>query len=689
MSSRALRRAQRELEERQRLENVGQHEEEASEEAVTSISKPKPSLFAMLGDVDEDEGGDEDEVEHQADAPDEAEEPNPVTTPATQPSKKSKKKKKKGKGKAPVKESDKKVMDEIDLSLLTLGLPTKKSKKSSSPGNPWKSLDLQSQLTSSNEMQQLFSALTVDNQHLHASNEMRKLFGRTAVQGGHDDDEPPRRQRGRGQQQAGFAAAIAGRNAPGHRNLVSLGLRRNIFIQGKEEWPRATSGGLGMEVVGKKDDGTVEYRFVHNTMYQSVQTQFETCVASMDPERMVQLLHHNPYHISTLLQVSEIAKQQRDNAASGDLLERALFSFGRAVHSTFANNLAQGKARLDFRRPENREFWLTVYRYIAMLGIRATWRTSFEWAKLLLSMDPEGDPYCVRLLIDQLALRGREPQSLVDLVEVDHLQRIWKIPPNLAMSVALAHDRLKQPEKARSTLCLAIEAYPWLAARLCKELEITPIPKAIWGKEPVGDEQELLCQLYVSRAKDLWNTPEATSLLVEVSYSFEATEANKSPRWFAPFDELNLARHVILSDDRNLLSLLDPRIKNKYTSSSDPLPPEDNNPSYTTIAQQPGIQNLNEHQLQSELEGLRDYFSDVDLERYIAIVGGNIDNLTPEVLDTALRAEGTSLEEFRRNTERVHTIRARLLQLGIEVVFDDGRNREVEDAEDTDSEDDE
>jgi hypothetical protein len=119
---------------------------------------------------------------------------------------------------------------------------------------------------------------------------MKKLFGRAALQ--NTDDEPQQRQRGRGQQ-GGIAAAVAGRNAPGNRNLASLSLRRNIFIQGKEEWPRATSGGLAMEVVEKRADGIVEYRFVHNRTYQEVQQQFQVCVGAMDPERMVQLLHFN------------------------------------------------------------------------------------------------------------------------------------------------------------------------------------------------------------------------------------------------------------------------------------------------------------------------------------------------------------------------------------------------------------
>ncbi|PVH93875.1 DUF654-domain-containing protein [Periconia macrospinosa] len=666
MSSRALRRAQRELEEKKQLEQLAQEkveEEEDDDGAFVPAAKSKPSLFAMLGGEDD---GDEDDEDVEPTTSNNVEN-NEELAHASKPTKKSKKKKKKGKSKSKAsttaetsaKSQAMMGLDEIDQALLALKVTSDgKSGETSEDAFP----------AVSEEKKHLYSALSVDTQHLHAANEMKKLFGRSAT-----DDEPRARRRGA---QGGIAAAMAGRGAPGNRNLASLGLRRNIFIQGKEEWPRATSGGLGMEIVEKRSDGTVEYRFVHNTTYQSIQQQFDTCVASMDPERMVQLLHFNPYHISTLLQVSEIAKQQRDNATAGELLERALFSLGRAVHSTFSHNLSQGKARLDFRRPENREFWLAVWRYIGSLGVRATWRTAFEWAKLLLSMSPEDDPYCIRLQIDQLALRGREPQALVDIVESDHLQRAWKIPPNLAFSVALAHDRLKNPQEARKALRLAIKEYPWIASRLCKELDISPIPKPVWGKEPNGDDQELLTQLYVTHAKDLWNTTEGTTLLVEVCYSMEeALGAGDNPYWLAEFNELDIARHVILSDDRALLNLLDSRIKSKYTSTSDPLPPEDSINSYSTSvggSAAPRIAGLGQTQLFSELERLRQYFQGVNLED----VATRDNQPTEEDLLRALERAGTSIEEFRQNTERLQQIRPRLHELGVDVVFENARDSE-------------
>ncbi|KAL6707181.1 hypothetical protein ACN47E_004728 [Coniothyrium glycines] len=663
MSSRALRRAQKELEEKQIQEKLAQQEphHQESDEEFAPKANAKPSLFALLGD-----GGDEDDEDDEIDASeqvassgDDQAEAVPAPTPSS--SKKSRKKKKKAKVQRKNDSLEKQVaparrssgLDEIDQALLALNLTAKHKNGGQTPEGS----------AVSEEKKQLFSVLSIDTQHLHAANEMKKLFGRAALHVEEEDAQP--RQRGQG----GLAARIAGRNTAG-RNLKSIGLRRNIFVQGKEEWPRATSGGLGMEIVEKRPDGSVEYKFVHNTMYQDVQRDFQVCVGSMDPERMVQLLHLNPYHISTLLQVSEIAKQQHDNATASDLLERALFTFGRSVHSTFSANLATGKARLDFRRPENREFWLAIWRYILTLGVRATWRTALEWARLLIAMDPDQDPYCLRLLVDQLALRGRDPQILVDLIECDYLQRLWKVPPNLAFGVAIAYDRVKQPQKARSALKNAIKEYPWLAARLCKELDISPIPKPIWGKEPNGDHQELLCQLYVPKAKDLWNTTEGTSLLVEICYSFEEElGAGENPYWLADIPETDLARHVVLTDDRALLALLDNRIKSKYTSVSDPLPPENSIVSYDTSAaasRTGGHRSAaRREELLAELQQFRQYFERIDIEGLVR--GG----LVEENLIQALEQADSSLDEFRRNTEQFQITRLRLQEEGVQIVFDE------------------
>jgi hypothetical protein len=302
MSSRALRRAQKELEEQQRLAQLGKEDEadESDESDEHDLpNKPKASLFAMLADAEgseDQEGEDADDADTDIHGAFQQSLETAETVPATQGtisassnSQKKKKKKKKKKSKAkpssgepndPASSKEMPDMDEIDRALLALNIKTRAGHN-----------DETSQLrpAASEELQHLYSVLAVDSQRLQPANEMRKLFGRIALET--DNNEPARaRQHGRGPH--GIAGALAGYNA-GDRSLASLGRRRNIFVQAKDEWPQATSGGLSMEIVEKRSDGTVEYRFVHNRNYQDVQGQFEICVSSMDPDRMVQMLQLN------------------------------------------------------------------------------------------------------------------------------------------------------------------------------------------------------------------------------------------------------------------------------------------------------------------------------------------------------------------------------------------------------------
>lgn len=292
------------------------------------------------------------------------------------------------------------------------------------------------------------------------------------------------------------------------------------------------------------------------------------------------------YHISTLLQVSEIAKQQGDHSVSGDLLERALFSFGRSVHSSFTAALGEGKARLDFRRPENREFWLSAWRYVNNLGQRGTWRTAYEWAKLVLSLDPEGDPYRICLVLDQLALRGGRSEHLLQLSRNPfYADDIWRCRPNIDISSALAEYKLKQVQQCRASLVKCVKEYPWIFPRLFQELNIDHIPKSVWGKSPPTDRDKFECELYVHSAKDLWNTPEAISFLVEVVESAKVTPSRKKAQTDTTLPShgpitLDEARHVLLSGVPSLINLIPREYTTMPTSSSDPLPPSDNLPSY-------------------------------------------------------------------------------------------------------------
>ncbi|KAJ0420618.1 transcriptional repressor TCF25-domain-containing protein [Aspergillus carlsbadensis] len=561
MSSRAIRKLQK-LQEQESQRAQQESHDSSEDEFVARPKKPKLNAFDLLNVADED-GDDEKQsdnglVELVAEP---IRDVSPTTTTESGKKKKKKaKKKKKNVSKqehADVKSGDE--LDEIDRALRELAVQSNRDI----------AVDTQQPTIDDSFPKKPEDLLCIEPKALNATNEMRKLFGNVVLENFNTDSSSGRR-RDRAREMVDLGRALTGRYSPASRgqSLAGVTQRRNILFQGKDEWPRAPSGGLGMDVVDSLPSGATVYRVLYNAAYQDVQRQFELCVESMDPQRMIQLLQYNPYHISTLLQVSEIAKHQSDHAVSADLLERALFNFGRSAHSSFGNRIKEGRARLDFLHAENRELWLVGWRYIANLGMKGTWRTAYEWAKFLLSLDPN-DPYCIRLMIDNLALRGREWHHFIELCTQTKLGMEWKHLPNIQCSLALAYLRLNKPKECREQLRVAMARYPWVFCKIAQELDIQPIPKRIWGKLPPTEGHELFTELYIVRTKDLWNTPEVVSLIVEVADTLAEGDEPIEP----PEISLDIARHVVLSDIPRVTTHLPTRFVSGRISASDPLPP--------------------------------------------------------------------------------------------------------------------
>lgn len=204
----------------------------------------------------------------------------------------------------------------------------------------------------------------------------------------------------------------------------------------------------------------------------------------------------------------------------------------------------------------------------------------------MLSLDPEGDPYRICLFLDQLALRGGQSEHLLQLSRSSfYADDLWRGRPNIDISSALAEFKLKQVQNCRASLKICVENYPWMFPRLFQELNIDHIPRSVWGKTPSTDREKFECELYVHNAKDLWNTPEAISFLVEVVESAEGAPTREKPQTdtislsHGPIT-LDEARHVLLLGIPSLINLIPREYTNMPTSSSDPLPPPDNFPSY-------------------------------------------------------------------------------------------------------------
>ncbi|KAI5927927.1 transcriptional repressor TCF25-domain-containing protein [Camillea tinctor] len=577
MSSRQLRKLnkQRELE-APHAQTLTEEDSEESDDAP--IQKSRPSMFsgfAALGDQDEQD----DEDEHENDDENKEKDETTLVPAPSQPietaktsSKKSKKKKKKTKkpGTSTTKEEPGKQddMDEIDQALRELALLKKPGTSGTSAGDSGSD-------AVSKAYERICELLRINTYHLKVINEMRNLFGREAIAAAQNEEDEERtraqRQRRPLQQQVDLETYLKGQ--PG-KSLPEVTLRRNPFLPGKDSWPRASTEGLAMTQVKTEQatarPGTVEFVFSHSPAYNDLENQFFGLVQMYDPMQLVHFLHRHPYHISCLIQVSKVAKQDQNSALSADLCERALFTFGRVSSSAFRQKLEEGKARLDFKRPENRQFWLAGYHYLKSLIFKGTYRTALEWSKLLFSMDLS-DPYGIIHFIHPLAIRTHESKWFIDFCDSEALDECDTAQDYIRQTLVLARLQQNDTAGAKALLLEGMERLPWLYGSLFKSLNLD-VPKAIWGLPARDPDEEFYTELYVHQTKALWDNAQTISLLKEASSIAKKPELAALP--YPPVVGRNVGRFVYLDNTPSLMGMV-PRgmLSESPNWEFDPLPP--------------------------------------------------------------------------------------------------------------------
>ncbi|CAG8679446.1 7525_t:CDS:2, partial [Dentiscutata heterogama] len=127
-------------------------------------------------------------------------------------------------------------------------------------------------------------------------------------------------------------------------------VKKTALAKPRQNWPPITKSGLGMELLEEKD-GILYFTFTHSLQYQSIQVSFIQRVATHDPNTIYALLRDNPYHIDSLLQMSDIYKMSSDLVMAQEFLERALYAFERNFHIKF--NITRGTSRMSYKRYEN------------------------------------------------------------------------------------------------------------------------------------------------------------------------------------------------------------------------------------------------------------------------------------------------------------------------------------------------
>lgn len=260
-------------------------------------------------------------------------------------------------------------------------------------------------------------------------------------------------------------------------------MKSTWLVTPKENWPPVTKTGIFMSVeqipdtedhVRNLSRNLVWFTFEHNSSYRLLQEKFLKAVESMDSDNIIQVINQQPYHVDSLIQLSELCKMSEDHAMASELIEHAILSLESCFHSMFS--MTAGNCRLDYRRQENRSLFIVLFKHSQYLEGRACSRTALELAKLILSFDPENDPLAMILLLDYYALRSKQYEWLIQLYnEWESTNNLSQLP-NMAYSYALAlfyhHVSSGNTTLADVALQYALTMFPGVLKPLLDELSV-------------------------------------------------------------------------------------------------------------------------------------------------------------------------------------------------------------------------
>ncbi|EST06850.1 Transcription factor 25 [Kalmanozyma brasiliensis GHG001] len=597
-------------------------DEEEEEAAPVSTATKKPtttSLFAALGDgAEEEEEQDDSEPDQDistqqaaksnkkknkkkkkkaaaaatADNTGSAEGDTAQQTPSINAAKKSTKKKPTAPTPAAkLKDVSEMSIDEFDALLASqasLNTDSSNSAPSSSSNAP-----------SANRVSAFRTHLALDPRNLDPSLELRRQFGSAAIKAYQSEAASS----------AGGGRATNGARARAQATNPNLKVR-SLLCTPQPHWPPIARSftGMSMDILESPSGRTCVWR--HSKAYRQVQMQFLQAVRSYDPNSLMALLRVYPYHVDTLLQLSEYSRHQGDLGQAADFNDRALFVMERCASPFFTSCLSSstsGPPVVSFAKVENRAFYMAIHRNIGFLGRRGTWRTALEWAKLLLGCGEDGEDHHAALLwIDFLAVKAKQGRWLVELFPQLDAQRSKGVHSVEELSVAartitdgdkeaagegagyagtldwcvgLAYSRAlalravekeegdKSHTRSNAALRLAIARFPAVVPLLCNKIGIE-LPSTLAGhplfqlaprfsssSDTLGD---LLTHIYVLRSESLWKDPglgdwlRSTTLALSPALieDFNRPKQNRQtqPASASHRTRQGIYRHVLVSD---------------------------------------------------------------------------------------------------------------------------------------------
>ncbi|KMQ98420.1 transcription factor 25 [Lasius niger] len=392
--------------------------------------------------------------------------------------------------------------------------------------------------------------LTIQHKHLNPYNELKRIFGSKTVQA----ERNKRRSRGR------F----------GH-------LKKTWLVCPRDNWPPIGKSGLTMSLdYSVETTGNVQYfAYEHSTSYKQIQLKFLQAVESLNPENII---------------IAELCKLSEDLPMAAEFIERALYCLECAFHPSF--NVTTAQCRLDYRKQQNRALFITLFKHLGFVGGRACYRTSLEFCKLLLSLDPEGDPLAVVLSIDFYALRAKEFEWFVEFCDLWESSRNLTQLPNIAYSLALAHFRLGNKDDADRLLQNALIMFPGVLIPLLEKCNIQTDAKVMQhdffnskAQTSTSPALEKLQNLYIVRSFHLWKETDILPWLEECVHAvlnrieskdeyIKYCQVKRSKRYQGRLPK-NILRHIILADMKEVIVNVQEIQNEGPVLSHDPLPPID------------------------------------------------------------------------------------------------------------------
>lgn len=427
------------------------------------------------------------------------------------------------------------------------------------------------------------SILMVQHKNLNSANEVKRMFGNRVVQ----------------------AEQNKRRNPRGAPRL----LRSTWLVNPKENWPPVGKTGIYMNVVPNPepsstpthkpitDKNAIYFSFEHSSDYRQLQQKFLTAVETMDSDNIIKIINQQPYHVDSLIQLSELCKMSEDYGMASELIEHAVYALESSFHSMFS--IVSGTCRLDYRRQENRALFIVLFKHAQFLESRACSRTALEITKFLLTLDPDNDVLAVILVIDFYAIRAKQFEWLAQLFEEWGESHSLSQLPNMAYSYALALFYSRRLDEADKALQYSLLMFPAVLRLLLDELAIQTDSRVTthayfsslaYSKQRLPLQQ--LTSLYVARSKMVWRDADILPWLERnVGVVLDKVDANdpiveeydtkRSSRYITP--PRPILRHIVLSDFKEKVPLAD-ALKNEPSTSIlmyDPLPPLDSIDIYT------------------------------------------------------------------------------------------------------------